>query len=301
MVIPRTRGALSGVLLIALGAWGALAPLIGPSFGFTTDSPSTWSFTTETIWLSIVPGAVAVLGGLVLLTSAHRAAAALGAWLGIAAGAWLVVGDEVSGLAVQRAGRWEHLAAFDGLGALIAAIAAFALGRLAVRSVRDAELAREAELAAAEDDRNALPPRRTRESGRFDRGRGTPAGRDTAAPAVGGAAATGGAVRARDVDRDERPTPADRPGFGAGAMGDEERSTAYDARPTGATGADRTTVARPAGDDLPSSDAPPRAGAGPTGGTRTDTMTATERVREMSPGDSRGVRRRGGLLGRFTR
>src|SRR5690349_16180045 len=117
MRIPRSRGAVSGVLLIALGAWGALAPLIGPSFDFTTDSASTWSFTNDTIWLSVVPGVAAIVGGFLLLTSANRASAAFGAWLGIAAGAWFVAGDQLTGLSVSRAGEFELLAAFEGLGA----------------------------------------------------------------------------------------------------------------------------------------------------------------------------------------
>jgi hypothetical protein len=167
MRIPRSRGAVTGVLLIVLGAWAALAPLIGPSFDFTTDSTSTWIFTTETVWLSILPGVAAIVGGLILLTSANRATASFGGWLAVAAGAWLVVGDEITGYAVERAGEWEQVAAFEGLGAAIAALAAFALGRLAVRSVRDEELAREAELEADHED--ADRPRRTRESGRFER------------------------------------------------------------------------------------------------------------------------------------
>jgi hypothetical protein len=173
MRIPRTRGAVSGVVLMILGAWAALAPLIGPTFDFSTDSTSAWNFTNDTIWLSILPGAAALIGGFLLLTSANRATAALGAWLGVAAGAWLVAGDQITGLSVSEAGEFEHLAAFEGLGAAIAAVAAFALGRLAVRSVRDEELAREAEIAEHDIDRDgdriADRPRRTRESGRFDR------------------------------------------------------------------------------------------------------------------------------------
>ena len=169
MRIPRSRGAVSGVLLIILGAWGALAPLIGPSFDFTTDSTSTWNFTNDTVWLSILPGAAAIVGGLILLGSANRAKAGLGAWLGIAAGAWFVAGDQITGWSVSEAGEFEHLAAFEGLGAAVAALAAFALGRLAVRSVRDEELAREAELADHDGDGVADTPRRTRESGRFER------------------------------------------------------------------------------------------------------------------------------------
>lgn len=171
MRIPRSRGAVSGVLLVILGAWGALAPLIGPSFDFTTDSTSTWSLTNDTLWLSILPGIAAMIGGLILLTSANRATAGLGAWLGIAAGAWFVAGDQLTGLSVSEAGEFERLAAFEGLGAAIAALAAFALGRLAVRSVRDEELAREHDMADRDGDGVPDRPVRTRETGRFARDR----------------------------------------------------------------------------------------------------------------------------------
>jgi len=171
MRIPRSRGAVSGVILVILGAWGALVPLIGPSFDFSTDSTSTWSLTSDTFWLSVVPGVAAVVAGLILLTSANRATAGLGAWLGIAAGAWFVAGDQITGFSVSEAGEFEHLAAFEGLGAAIAALAAFALGRLAVRSVRDEELTREAALADRDGDGVPERPMRTDESGREARDR----------------------------------------------------------------------------------------------------------------------------------
>lgn len=179
MRIPRSRGAVSGVLLIIMGLAGALLPLVGPYFDFSTDSTSTWDLTTDTLWLSVLPGVAAAIGGLILLRSANRATAGLAAWLGIAAGAWFVAGDQITGWSVSAAGEFEHLAAFEGLGAAIAALAAFALGRLAVRSVRDVELEREAALAprpgrdldADADAVVADTPRRTRESGRFARDR----------------------------------------------------------------------------------------------------------------------------------
>jgi hypothetical protein len=30
--VPRSRGVLSGLLLVLLGAWGALVPFVGPDF-----------------------------------------------------------------------------------------------------------------------------------------------------------------------------------------------------------------------------------------------------------------------------
>ena len=55
--IPRSRGALSGVLLILLGAWGGLIPFIGPYFHYAYTPPSAWSYTPGRFWLEILPAA----------------------------------------------------------------------------------------------------------------------------------------------------------------------------------------------------------------------------------------------------
>jgi len=182
MRIPRTRGAVSGLLLVVLGAWGALVPLIGPSFNLTIGPDSTFHMTSGRLWLSVVPGVVAALGGLLLLFSANRATAILGAQLGLAAGVWFVVGPVLSQLwsdapgALGQAGYpagdegrrvLESIAYFYGVGAAITAFSALALGRLTLRSARDVELA----TAAAATEPVAAPERDTTvpRTGRFDR------------------------------------------------------------------------------------------------------------------------------------
>jgi hypothetical protein len=157
MRIPRSRGAVSGLLLIVLGAWSALVPFIGPSFDLAIGTDQTWDWSWGRFWLFVAPGVVAIAGGLMLLSSAHRARAGLGAWLGLAAGAWLVAGPVVSRLwtdgdsaAGAPLGDTERQV-FEVLtmqlvpGLLILALAAMAMGRLSVRSAREAEMAREAE------------------------------------------------------------------------------------------------------------------------------------------------------------
>ncbi|MCK9875267.1 hypothetical protein MXD59_05640 [Frankia sp. Ag45/Mut15] len=151
--IPRSRGALSGVLLMLLGIWGALIPFIGPAFdfGFTQDSAWTWS--SARFWLELLPGLAAFAGGLLLLLSANRATAALGAWLAIAAGTWFIVGPTLAGplhlgaLGFPRGGSvrqaFEWLTFFYGLGAMIVFLGATAWGRLSVRGVRDVAAARQ--------------------------------------------------------------------------------------------------------------------------------------------------------------
>ena len=148
MQIPRSRGAMSGFLLILLGAWGALIPFVGPYFNFAFTPDQEWFWTNARGWLEVLPGAAAVLGGLLLLVSGNRATAMFGGWLAVLAGAWFVVGRALAGpLGIGDVGApmadtetkrvWLELTYFYGLGALIVFFGAIALGRLSVRSARD--------------------------------------------------------------------------------------------------------------------------------------------------------------------
>lgn len=155
LAIPRSRGAASGFLLVVLGAWGALAPFVGPYLNFAYTPAQAWTWTAARGWLEVLPGAVAVLGGLLLLTSGNRATAMLGGWLGVVAGAWFVIGRSFTAtLAIGDIGAPTsslnangvlllELAFFTGLGTLIAVLAGIAVGRLSVRSVRDVSHARQ--------------------------------------------------------------------------------------------------------------------------------------------------------------
>lgn len=167
--IPRTRGAFSGLLLILLGAWGGLIPFIGPYFHYAYTPDKAWVYSTGRLWLEILPGAAAVLGGLMVLGSARRHTAAFGAFLAALGGGWFVVGNLVSTLwnhGVPQAGvpagtgltrlAAENLGFFSGLGAVIIFFAALALGRFAVVGVRETAMVERAaaadEAAAAEQD-----------------------------------------------------------------------------------------------------------------------------------------------------
>ena len=94
--VPRSRGAVSGLLLVLLGLWGALIPLVGPYFHYAYTPDKAWTFTAGRTWLEIVPGVAVFLGGLILLVSASRPAAMTGAWLAAAGGAWFAVGTVIS-------------------------------------------------------------------------------------------------------------------------------------------------------------------------------------------------------------
>jgi hypothetical protein len=151
MWVPRSRGALSGTLLVLLGLWGALIPFVGPYFDYAYTPDETWNYTTGRLILEILPGAGAVLGGLLVLGSANRAVAMLGGWLAALSGAWFVLGVPLSALwASPTVGEpiggttrqvLEYVAFFGGLGVAIVFLAAFALGRFAVVGVREVERA----------------------------------------------------------------------------------------------------------------------------------------------------------------
>ena len=151
MRAPRSRGAVSGLLLILLGAWGALIPFVGPYFDFAYTPATAWDLTNGRLLLEVLPGVGAALGGLLVLGSANRAAAALGSGLAALSGAWFVVGIPMSaiwgsptvGEPVGNTTRQilEYVAFFGGLGVVIVFLAAFALGRFAVVGVREVERA----------------------------------------------------------------------------------------------------------------------------------------------------------------
>jgi len=131
--VPRSRGVLSGLLLVLLGAWGALVPFVGPYFHYAYTPDHGWTYTTGRFWLEVLPGAVTVLGGLIVLISASRPLAHFGAWLAALGGAWFALGS-----------------VFTGLGVVIVLVAGMALGRFSVIGVRDARLAAPARKAEPE-------------------------------------------------------------------------------------------------------------------------------------------------------
>ncbi|WP_064442757.1 hypothetical protein [Rhodococcus sp. YH3-3] len=148
MWVPRSRGAVSGILLIALGLWGALIPFVGPYFSFSFVPDQAWTWTPGRGWLEVLPGVVTVIGGILLLFSANRAVAGLGAWLAVAGGAWFIVGPTLAPVlhlgeagtpsAIEPAMRAvQQLAFFEGLGAVILFLGSAAIGRLSQRSHRD--------------------------------------------------------------------------------------------------------------------------------------------------------------------
>jgi len=142
--IPRRRGAFSGLLVLLLGVWAALIPFVGPYFNYQIGTHNTWDWSANRLYLDVLPGAAAVIGGLIMMGSIRRLSASFGALLALAGGIWLVIGPSMSmlwqsggGLATGPAFGstsvrvLEWLGFFYGVGALITLFSAYALGFLA--------------------------------------------------------------------------------------------------------------------------------------------------------------------------
>jgi hypothetical protein len=156
--MPRSRGVVSGLLLMIVGAWGALIPFVGPYLHFAYPPDQAWVWSTARAWLEVFPGVTAALGGFLLLISGNRATAMFGGWLAVIAGAWFVVGrtlaptlrlgdvgQPLAGTDAKRA--LIEIASFSGLGAFIVFLGGAVLARVTIRTARDVELAHQAELA----------------------------------------------------------------------------------------------------------------------------------------------------------
>lgn len=146
--IPRSKGALSGALLILLGIWGAVIPFVGPYFHYAYTPDRTWDYTSGRLWLEILPGLAAIVGGVLMLISRFRPLAWLGTWLAALGGAWFAVGGLLArkwtripsvGTPVGGTGHMvlEQLGFFIGLGVVIVFVAGAAMGRLSVVAARD--------------------------------------------------------------------------------------------------------------------------------------------------------------------
>jgi hypothetical protein len=160
--MPRSRGAVSGLLLIILGVWGALVPFVGPYFHFAYTPGGVWVWSTARAWLEVFPGVTAAVGGFLLLVSGNRVTAMVGGWLAVIAGAWFVVGRTLAPtlrlgdvgypIAATDAKRAAiEIAAFSGLGALIVFFGGAVLARVSARMARDLAFAPTAERVPASD------------------------------------------------------------------------------------------------------------------------------------------------------
>lgn len=149
---------------ILLGAWAAVIPFVGPSFGFVAGDAQAWHLTTRVLVLQVIPGAAAFVAGLMALSGSRDAGPGRRSVLGMcslivmAAGGWLVAGpfvwEAVQGGVTAGAAeggplrRLAELAGYSwGAGALLAALGGVMFG---IASVRHILIVRNAAPAPAE-------------------------------------------------------------------------------------------------------------------------------------------------------
>ena len=147
--MPRSRGVVIGLCLVVLGIWGAIIPFVGPYFHYAFINLQKWHFTHGRLWLDILPGAATFFAGLLLLGAANRGTALFAGWMAAVAGAWYVVGPQISRFwnhGVVQAGHpfgghtrqvFEQLGYFYALGAAILLLAGIAIGRASLVAAKD--------------------------------------------------------------------------------------------------------------------------------------------------------------------
>ena len=142
MRIRRTHGIFGGLLVALLGIWGGIIPFVGPYFNYAYTPDKAWTYTSGRLWLEILPGAGALLGGLLMMWAQSRHIALFGSLLAILSGAWFALGNVFAPLwtvaspaggpasmgTVMRA--LEQVGFFTGLGIVIVLVAAVVAGRV---------------------------------------------------------------------------------------------------------------------------------------------------------------------------
>jgi hypothetical protein len=142
------------LLLVLLGAWGALIPVVGPIFGYGYTPDAAWTMTEGRWILQVAPGAAVFIAGLMLLGAGSRAVGLLAGWLAAVGGAWFVLGSllsvlwtpALSGMPLSTGGATvsivaEQIGVFAGLGVVILFLGGLAVGRFSLQGVRDQEVA----------------------------------------------------------------------------------------------------------------------------------------------------------------
>ena len=145
------------MFLIVLGLWAGLGPFVGPYFHFGYTPDLTWHYDVGRLYFSVIPGAAALLGGLLVVATRHRGVGIFGGLLGVLAGGWLVIGASflsyvvhksvatgspiepaaLSGQALALRIYLETVALFTGAGLLTLLAGAVAMGRFSMVSARD--------------------------------------------------------------------------------------------------------------------------------------------------------------------
>lgn len=87
-----------GFIALIVSAWGGIVPFVGPTFGFSADGAVSWHWDLSHVVLALIPGAVGCIAALTFLAPVNatvtrrRLSLTTAGVIGIASGAWFVVG-----------------------------------------------------------------------------------------------------------------------------------------------------------------------------------------------------------------
>lgn len=97
--MKRMPGAVLGVFVIAVAAWGGVVAFVGPTFDFEIGSTTrAWVWTQSHWTLHLTPAIVGIVGGLLIMFSAGRGGRVAGALLALLSGVWFVIGPTLEPL-----------------------------------------------------------------------------------------------------------------------------------------------------------------------------------------------------------
>ncbi|MGH9076090.1 MAG: hypothetical protein ACRDY0_01320 [Acidimicrobiales bacterium] len=139
-----------GLGAVILGAWGGIVPFVGPLFNYSSNGAPAWQWSTMHSLLYLVPGAVAMVAGVLILAQARavshpgaaRGSVALAGLVLVACGAWFVIGPVawpalgrttlVFGTAGSATDNFLNQIGYNlGVGVLLATLGGMALKALA--------------------------------------------------------------------------------------------------------------------------------------------------------------------------
>lgn len=121
--------------IIGLGAIGFIIPFVGPLFNFGMGPDPAFVVTSGRVLRHVLPGAVVVLGGLLML-SGSEGTRRLGAAVAVFGGVWLGVYPWASD--VGGVGQFIRRGVYHwGTGLAVLALASFALGRITAARMVD--------------------------------------------------------------------------------------------------------------------------------------------------------------------
>jgi hypothetical protein len=149
------------VLTIALGAWGAIVPYVGPLFGYGATGGGAWHWNLAHSLLGLAPGALAVVVGFLLFAETRGIKVGRGlpglfaaGLLVLASGAWFIVGPAAWPVISAHGSYFEAASPYRGLlnllgysfgtGILLTAAGAFIMGWAARHGAKELPPTKEA-------------------------------------------------------------------------------------------------------------------------------------------------------------